>query len=350
MQLIDFRYAGGLQPSVTGLVLLGSGLVFGRYLLDGVNIPEGKERRDAVISGVAVGLVAVVLGVLVLGLFPDVEALVEGGTFTNVFAHATGFVLGIVASVVSWYGPDEAIKTVLAPFYDFFLIVAVSVGVTFLFGLSILVLYIYTGIRLPGVPTLRPRAPVFGLSIAFASYALAGIYQNSIEKEGWLSQCGDVAASILYRVAYHPREDKPDKTHERDAFVDFAIRVPAILLLIPIIYGALAVYFGLIVPLQPLALIFIGLGVIAGVWGDGIGRSRAHLGGKHELKQEAKEAVTSQLETFFLITGSFLQFIIFLDIKPTNVVPFAIWTSIVVSLAIVSVYLTSKLGLIHHDY
>jgi hypothetical protein len=35
--------------------------------------------------------------VLILGLFPKVEALVEGGTFTNVFAHAVGFVWGVIS-------------------------------------------------------------------------------------------------------------------------------------------------------------------------------------------------------------------------------------------------------------
>jgi len=96
MQLIDLRYAGGFRLSVTGLILLGGVLVFGQYAWRGVEVPEGEARRDAVISAGAVGLVGVVLGVLILGLFPEAEALVEGGTFTNVFAHAAGFVWGIV--------------------------------------------------------------------------------------------------------------------------------------------------------------------------------------------------------------------------------------------------------------
>lgn len=95
MQLIDLRYAGGFRLSVTGLVLLGVVLVFGQYAWRGVEVPDGEARRDAVITAGAVGLVGVVLGVLILGLFPEAEALVEGGTFTNVFAHAAGFVWGI---------------------------------------------------------------------------------------------------------------------------------------------------------------------------------------------------------------------------------------------------------------
>ena len=101
MQLIDLRYAGGFRASVTGLVLLGSGLVFVQYARNGVEVPDGEVRRDAVITAGAVGLVGVVLGVLILGLFPESEALVEGGTFTNVFAHAAGFVWGIVIACVS---------------------------------------------------------------------------------------------------------------------------------------------------------------------------------------------------------------------------------------------------------
>jgi len=56
--------------------------------------PKGK--RDVVITAGAVGLVGVVLGVLILGLFPVTETLVEGETFTNVFAHAAGFVWGVI--------------------------------------------------------------------------------------------------------------------------------------------------------------------------------------------------------------------------------------------------------------
>jgi hypothetical protein len=96
MQLIDLQYAGGFRASVTGLVLLGSGLVFVQYARHGVEVPDGEARRDAVITAGAVGLVGVVLGVLILGLFPEAEALVEGGTFTNVFAHAAGFLWGIM--------------------------------------------------------------------------------------------------------------------------------------------------------------------------------------------------------------------------------------------------------------
>lgn len=99
MQLIDLQYAGGFRLSVTGLVLLGSGLVFVQYAWRGVEVPEGEARRDAVITAGAVGLVGVVLGVLLLGLFPESEALVEGGTFTNVFAHAAGFIFGVGLAV-----------------------------------------------------------------------------------------------------------------------------------------------------------------------------------------------------------------------------------------------------------
>jgi len=99
MQLIDLRYAGGFRPSVTGLVLLGSGLVFVQYARRGVEVPDGEARHKVVITAGAVGLVGVVLGVLILGLFPEAEALVEGGSFTNVFAHAAGFVWGIVLTI-----------------------------------------------------------------------------------------------------------------------------------------------------------------------------------------------------------------------------------------------------------
>jgi hypothetical protein len=99
MQLIDLRYAGGFRPSVTGLVVLVAVLVFGQYARYGVEIPEGERRRDAAVSAGAVALVGVVLAVLVLALFPEAGSLVEGGTFTNVFAHAAGFLWGVISTV-----------------------------------------------------------------------------------------------------------------------------------------------------------------------------------------------------------------------------------------------------------
>ena len=100
MQLIDLRYVGGFRASVTGLVLLGGVLTFGQYARRGVEVPDGEDRRDAVITAGAVGLVGAVLGVLILGLFPSAKTLVEGETFTNVFAHAAGFIIGVANSTV----------------------------------------------------------------------------------------------------------------------------------------------------------------------------------------------------------------------------------------------------------
>jgi len=100
MQLIDLRYAGGFRLSVTGLVLLGGLLVFVPYVRHGVEVPDGEGQREAVITAGAMGLVGVVLGVLILGLFPSAEALVEDGTFTNVYAHAAGFVWGVGLALI----------------------------------------------------------------------------------------------------------------------------------------------------------------------------------------------------------------------------------------------------------
>lgn len=101
MQLVDLQYAGGLRPSVTGLVVLGAGIVFGQYARGGVAVPDGEGRRDAAVSAGAVGLVGVVLAVLILALFPGAESLVEGGTFRNVFAHGAGFVWGVTATAAT---------------------------------------------------------------------------------------------------------------------------------------------------------------------------------------------------------------------------------------------------------
>jgi membrane associated rhomboid family serine protease len=103
MQLIDLRYAGGLRLSVTGLVLLGIALVFGSYLFQhDIVLDERADVERVGIAAVVVALVGVVLAVLVLGLFPQAEALVEDGQFTNVFAHAAGFLWGIAVSTTMY--------------------------------------------------------------------------------------------------------------------------------------------------------------------------------------------------------------------------------------------------------
>lgn len=99
MQVIDFRYQSGFSPTVGGLVIIGLGLVSGSYVAQhGVSTSIGTQRR-ALQNGGVVGLVVVVLTLLILGLFPAAGDLTEGGTLTNVFAHAAGFGWGIILSL-----------------------------------------------------------------------------------------------------------------------------------------------------------------------------------------------------------------------------------------------------------
>jgi hypothetical protein len=102
MQLIDVRYSGQLRVAVTGLVGLGILLVAGQYVYEHDLRPVDWEHfRRGVFGALLVGLVGVVLSVLILALFPQPSALVDDGTFTNIFAHAAGFVWGIVVSAGS---------------------------------------------------------------------------------------------------------------------------------------------------------------------------------------------------------------------------------------------------------
>ena len=97
MQLIDIQYSGGLRLAVTGLVGAGIVLLAGFYVYEyGVSLADLKDiRRVGVLLVVLVGLV---LSVLVLALFPTAGALVDDGMFTNIFAHAAGFLWGILLS------------------------------------------------------------------------------------------------------------------------------------------------------------------------------------------------------------------------------------------------------------
>ncbi|MFB6108422.1 MAG: hypothetical protein ABEJ82_06240 [Haloplanus sp.] len=102
VQLVDLRYAGSVRPPVTGLVALGVGLTFVPYVRGGVDLPASGDRRDAVVTAVAVALAGVVLAALLLGLFPRTVALASGETATDAFAHAAGLLWGAVVALTTW--------------------------------------------------------------------------------------------------------------------------------------------------------------------------------------------------------------------------------------------------------
>lgn len=92
---VDYVYAGRLRLAPAGLVLAGLLLLGYGIAGPGRATPGPLDRvRDAPGDWVVVALVAVVLAVLVANLFPPPASLVSGGGFTDVFAHATGLVLG----------------------------------------------------------------------------------------------------------------------------------------------------------------------------------------------------------------------------------------------------------------
>ena len=99
---VDVRYAGGVRPQMAGLVAVGVALVGGYTAVEARLTPPARERRRAARADIAVvALVGVVLGVLLFGLFPDPSAVMRDGAFTNVFAHAAGFFLGIGLSAAT---------------------------------------------------------------------------------------------------------------------------------------------------------------------------------------------------------------------------------------------------------
>lgn len=99
MQLIDIQYSGGLRLAVTGLVGAGIVLLAGLYVYEyGVSLTDSEEFRRVGLGVLLVVLVGLVLSVLVLALFPTASTLVDDGTFTNIFAHAAGFLWGILLS------------------------------------------------------------------------------------------------------------------------------------------------------------------------------------------------------------------------------------------------------------
>ena len=98
--LVSVVYAGGVQPIVAGLVAFGIGLqVIGALYQRDWELPTVDIASRAFAFQLASGgLVVAVLAFLVLMLFP--AALVEGGTFTNIVGHGTGFVTGNILCTI----------------------------------------------------------------------------------------------------------------------------------------------------------------------------------------------------------------------------------------------------------
>jgi len=99
MATIDFIYSGRVRLVVGGLVAAGIALQVGSYVWQAeVDLEELPRRRVAQDIG-AVVLVFAVLGYIVVSMFP--ADIVQGGSTTNIIAHAMGFLLGISISVLS---------------------------------------------------------------------------------------------------------------------------------------------------------------------------------------------------------------------------------------------------------
>lgn len=96
-----FVHSDGVPPVGTALVLalVGLAVVDLYWWAAPAGVPATREEWvDLLGAGVRVGLVAVVLGILVRGLFPP--RMLVNGMFRDVFAHAGGLVFG--AAIAAW--------------------------------------------------------------------------------------------------------------------------------------------------------------------------------------------------------------------------------------------------------
>jgi hypothetical protein len=95
---VDATYAGRLRPTTAGLALAGGALLVTRYAVEhdpAVPVDPAARRRLA-LDAFEVVVVVGVLWLQVAMLFPANP--VSDGSFVGVFAHAAGFVLGLVGA------------------------------------------------------------------------------------------------------------------------------------------------------------------------------------------------------------------------------------------------------------
>jgi hypothetical protein len=109
LQIVAFRVAlGGPPPVVTGLVAVGLLSLAGWYVVRRGRPGLDVRRRETAWSAGVVVLVLVVIGAVVLSLFPRTDAVVRGGVLTGVVAHAAGFGWGVVLAVATGYATEDA--------------------------------------------------------------------------------------------------------------------------------------------------------------------------------------------------------------------------------------------------
>ena len=101
MALVDFIYTGTVGLEVGGLVSVGLAFVGGAYVLEN-DLRLGRLKDLGVVRDVlGVVLVFVVLAFLIVNMFP--ADVVSNGSVTNIWAHAIGFLIGIVLSLATIY-------------------------------------------------------------------------------------------------------------------------------------------------------------------------------------------------------------------------------------------------------
>ena len=113
MAEIDFIYARGFRPLVVGLVVLGIGLQIGTYLWQHSFDVEQFFNRWVLLDVVGVVFVIGVPSFVIVSLFPS--DIGGGGSFTNIIAHAAGFLLGILLSATLYYREMETKDTLASP-------------------------------------------------------------------------------------------------------------------------------------------------------------------------------------------------------------------------------------------
>jgi len=97
MAIIDFIYAGRVRLVIAALLVAGITLQIGSYLWQ-TDIDLGELDRRRIVQDVgAVVLVFLVLGYIIVSMFP--AEIAQNGNATNIIAHAMGFLLGVVFSI-----------------------------------------------------------------------------------------------------------------------------------------------------------------------------------------------------------------------------------------------------------
>lgn len=321
-----FIYGGTPQPTVFGAIVVG--FVSALWMISG-GLSATVERTRAewetiVVDAVQVGLVIVMLSYFVFVLFPS--EVISDGTFTNIFAHGIGLVLGSIFSAVIFgylnrdviLGEFELLRKFLLGLYNtaiFAVVFIVNLAISAFILTLLLVSLSYFGVSIPALPDIQSAHPIRDVLYLFGIFGVAFVVEYLIERVEQVQQFLYSSFDTLWtHLVAKPPTDVPtsilvEYNNKRKLYTKRIVQhVPVVLFILLFPFPLLSFYFGEVRYIH-VSIIYLSAGVGLGAVQSGFSRTVVphHSGDQNEM--EVEQIIANQIETILLLAAAAIQFI-----------------------------------------